>query len=56
MISTKDFAKPYRLSDGELAHLRAIAYYEQLSPEDKKRADKFCTPLRSAGIETGEGK
>lgn len=54
MITTKSFAEPYRLSDGELAHMRAIIYYEQLSPEDKKRADKYCTPLRAAGIDLEE--
>jgi hypothetical protein len=43
-MDLKDFAKPHRLSEGELAHLRAVTYYEQLSDEDKKRADKYCSP------------
>jgi len=50
--SIKDFANPYRLSEGELAHLRAIAYYAQLSDEDKKRADKYCTPRPNPSAET----
>lgn len=53
MISTKSFASPHRLSDGELAHLRAVEYYDQLSEADKKRADKYCTPLRTSDRHTG---
>lgn len=43
--SIRDFSTLPRLPADELCHLRAVAYYEQLSTEDKARADKYCTPL-----------
>jgi hypothetical protein len=45
--SIMDFANPPRLSESEICHMRAVAYYEQLSPADKARANKYCTPQQT---------